>query len=580
MTFRLHRLYSEPEVFDPIDFHLGVNLILGERIQEEDSAEGRKVNGVGKSLCVEFLHFGLLREFSKTRVAKIPEEVLPEETTIILIANIGRRQVEIRRSLNEPDQPKVLTAGRVITFDSLSDAQGFLADLFFVDRSNAGQVTFRQVMSLLMREESSGFSDILNPFGGRAKRDMAPHLYLLGIDLGPYRSLMRTIEKLSRQRKVLRSLKSSLEESFDTKIRDIPAQLNRERRVAEEIDEALNNLRADPAFESVEEDLVDIERKLVSLRGERRSLTYEIDQIRSIPMPEQIDADDLEILYDRIQEGLGELVKKSLDEVQAFKNKLDAFQRSLRERRLSSLIEDRKDLGRQISKLSGRHAEITNRIDRRGVLGELKTGLEEAGKRSERYTRLEAQFSQYEELHNDVEEVKSERENELGIVRKQLKKDCRQIEGQLDETISSFHNRIMGNSEASFKFQITDSKQSVNPISIDCRIYDDGSYGINRDRTFLYDFSLLFNPDERSNHPGFLLHDNILEVDQDTVYRVLNFLHDQTMSGEDFQYVLTLNRDKISSEEAHKEIRLDIEKSKVAVFTKERQFLKRRYQEK
>ena len=55
MLLRLHRLSSEPECFDPIEFHTGVNLILGERSDGTDP-QGRKLNGVGKSVCVDFFY--------------------------------------------------------------------------------------------------------------------------------------------------------------------------------------------------------------------------------------------------------------------------------------------------------------------------------------------------------------------------------------------------------------------------------------------------------------------------------------------------------------------------------------------
>ena len=247
----------------------------------------------------------------------------------------------------------------------------------------------------------------LNPFGGKAEFGVGPHLYLLGIDLTSYRSLRKTISELGDQQKRLTKLQSSLEDGKTKKVADIPAILNKEKKESEKIDAALGQLKADPAFEAVEGDLVAIERQL-----------------------------------------------------------------------------------------------------------------------------------------------------------------------------ASFHDRIMGNSEASFRFEISDSKTTNNPISFDCRILDDGSYSINRDRTLLYDFSLLFDPVASVNHPGYLLHDNILEVDQDTVYQTLNFLAEQIAAGEDFQYILTLNRDKISEAESLGEISLDIESAKVASFTKEKQFLRQRYSEK
>ena len=48
----IERLYTEPATIDPIVFTAGVNVILG-----ESDVTSSKNNGVGKSLCIEFLNF-------------------------------------------------------------------------------------------------------------------------------------------------------------------------------------------------------------------------------------------------------------------------------------------------------------------------------------------------------------------------------------------------------------------------------------------------------------------------------------------------------------------------------------------
>ena len=66
----LKRLYSEPEVFNPIQFESGLNLILGEKNETSE-----KTNGVGKSLSIEFINFCLLKQFSHSRLSKVPETI-------------------------------------------------------------------------------------------------------------------------------------------------------------------------------------------------------------------------------------------------------------------------------------------------------------------------------------------------------------------------------------------------------------------------------------------------------------------------------------------------------------------------
>lgn len=137
----------------------------------------------------------------------------------------------------------------------------------------------------------------------------------------------------------------------------------------------------------------------------------------------------------------------------------------------------------------------------------------------------------------------------------------------------------MGNKECSFTIETLDNARTKMPAKISMRIYDDGSRSVNRTKVFIYDMALLFNDNTRGRHPLFLVHDNIFDVDQDTLVQCLNYLNKQEEKYQDFQYILTLNRDKIENEEHIKLIKMDIDTHRVAVYTKENKFLKKDYQE-
>ena len=148
------------------------------------------------------------------------------------------------------------------------------------------------------------------------------------------------------------------------------------------------------------------------------------------------------------------------------------------------------------------------------------------------------------------------------------------------DTILEIHESIMGNKECSFSLQTVDKARKKTPVELTLRIYDDGSHSVDRTKVFIYDMALLFNQYTRDRHPLFLVHDNIFDVDQDTLVQCLNYIYKQEEQYQDFQYILTLNRDKIENEEQRKLIQMDIDEHQVAVFTKEKKFLGRNYQEK
>lgn len=96
---RLRKLYTFPEVTKTVVFEDGLNFILGERTESSN-----KTNGVGKSMCIEFINFCLLRKESGSRVLKIPKTTLPPETQILLDIEINSRPVTIIRTTKKPNQ--------------------------------------------------------------------------------------------------------------------------------------------------------------------------------------------------------------------------------------------------------------------------------------------------------------------------------------------------------------------------------------------------------------------------------------------------------------------------------------------
>ena len=99
---RLCRLYSENKLFDDIVFHDGINLILGEKY-DESIIKGRKTNGVGKSLSIDFLNFCLLSDYNYSRLKKVPEEVFGMDENIVLDMEIGSDKFTIKRNRKEEE---------------------------------------------------------------------------------------------------------------------------------------------------------------------------------------------------------------------------------------------------------------------------------------------------------------------------------------------------------------------------------------------------------------------------------------------------------------------------------------------
>ena len=577
---RLNRLYSENNIFEEISFHDGVNIILGEKY-DDSSVKGRKTNGVGKSMSIEFLDFAFLNDYDKSRIAKIPKEVFPLEENVILDLDIGDEAITIKRNRKQADQPVIIREGKTVSFDKLQDAREYLTGIIFQKLNGKKVPSFRNLFSILMRDERSEFTDIIkcHDLTKKIPDDLSAHLFLLGFSLEAYKNTLETIKEIDAVNTILTKDKKELTQEGKKKISDVKAELNALEDELQKLEDAIESFKTNETFDAMEADLIELEDLLDQLRKRQKALRYDYEKIRKMPKPEQIDDREIELVYNQFKGELGSAVVKSLNEVVGFKNKIEEFQRTLVNQKAKELESQLKSIAEQIRVLDDEYSEKLKVIDKKGVLKNLKVSLKiyEAKKDSTSHTKF--LFDQYEKNEKKKKMLRLQKTQQIMEIDNEIEQNKEIIDDFID-TILEIHESIMGNKECSFSIQTIDKARGKTPIELTLRIYDDGSHSVDRTKVFIYDMALLFNQYTRNRHPLFLVHDNIFDVDQDTLVQCLNYIYKQEEQYQDFQYILTLNRDKIENEEQRKLIQMDIDEHQVAVFTKEKKFLGRNYQEK
>ena len=576
----LNRLYSENNIFEEIIFHDGVNIILGEKYDDR-SVKGRKTNGVGKSMSIEFLDFCLLNDYDKSRIVKIPKEVFPVEENVILDLNIGLEAVTIKRNRKQADKPIIIREGKTVSFDKIQDARDYLTGIIFSKLNGKKVPSFRNLFSILMRDERSEFTDIIkcHDLTKKIPDDLSAHLYLLGFSLEAYKNTIETVKEIEAVNTVLTKEKKELTQDGKKKISDVKAELNALEDELQKLEDAIESFKTNESFDAMEADLIELEDLLDQLRKRQKALRYDYKKIRKMPKPEQIDDREIELVYNQFKSELGNAIVKSLNEVVGFKNKIEEFQRMLVNQKAKELEAQLKNIAEQIRILDDEYSEKLKVIDKKGILKNLKVSLKiyEAKKEATSHTKF--LFEQYEKNEKRKRMLNLQKTQQLMKIDDEIEQNKKFIDDFTD-TILQIHEFIMGNKECSFSIQTIEKARRKTPVELTLRIYDDGSHSVDRTKVFIYDMALLFNQYTRDRHPLFLVHDNIFDVDQDTLVQCLNYLYKQEEQYQDFQYILTLNRDKIESEEQRKLIQMNIDEHQVAVFTKEKKFLRRDYQEK
>lgn len=581
---KILKLYSNPLTFDPIEFEDGINLIVGERVEGATSSERRKrkTNGVGKSLSIEFINFCLFKRAADSRVLRIPNDEFSDENEICLDILVGNRPLTLIRTKGNPEKPKIVKDGKVNNFENIEDALLYLDDFYNELARNpydSNHLSFREMIAPLIRDEDSEFKDILRCYDTAKRIPPAgltkAHLYFFGIEYALIDKIRETLNKLEIVRIGMNDLKKKVTNNNSKKINDVKFEVSSLGSEVEKIRISIETLKTNEAYEFIQNDISSIEHELDKLRIQQAAYKYEIKKIRSLPIPERIDVKDVEIVYNQFKDGLGGIIAKSIDQVLEFKEKIEVFQSKVLREKLNSLEEVLDVLRNTIRSLEDQRSNKLSSIDAKGQLKDFRNSVSILNHKDDELFKARAQLDQYDSADKEKSLLELKR-TKLFFELDESISTAKSIIESFNTTIKTMHEFIMGNGSAFFEIHTVNPKTSNRIIDLNMRIEDDGSHSVDRTKVFIYDTSLFFNEFTSIKHPGFLVHDNIFDVDQDTLVQSLNYLAQKEDSYK-FQYILTLNRDKIEHEE--NALEFSIQDRTRAVFTKENSFLKKKYQE-
>ena len=291
---KVKRLYSEPKIFEPIVFEDGFNLILGETADDND-----KTNGVGKSLAIEFLNYGLLKRHSDSRVSLIPDKEMPDGITVCLDFEIGSYKVTSKRSIKNHECPTLIINGKAKVYTTLSDANDHLTTLLFKDENHENPPSFRIMMGPLIRDEGSEFKSIINCYdtNKRIPPNYTPHLYLLYINPQPYseaKSLYREISDIGKARK---KMEENIESITGKDLSESKSDLNELESQVKKIQTDIDKLENIEGYDTVKNEIIKIETQLDQLRSEQGVLKSEVSKIKIFHGSNYIDENEIAELY-------------------------------------------------------------------------------------------------------------------------------------------------------------------------------------------------------------------------------------------------------------------------------------------
>lgn len=571
LTLRLlmiiSKLYStDDHFFEPIKFENGFNIILGER---SDSSEKR--NGVGKSICIEFINFCLLKDIDKSRLSNLPKSIILSSKPVLLDVEIEGKCITIKRDLKNPNEV-VIYDGIIVSTLDLKDAKKYLLNKLKFNMANFYS-SFRDLVNPLSRDERCEFKSIpvYSDTNLKVPVDYRTHFFYLGLDnesLSNAMSLKTIINEQVKQKKVVTK---QVEALLGKDIKDAKVEYNKLKEERDILKKIVDEEDCS-VFDIIDNDYQELEEELREIRIKLSSLRAKVLQAKKIVNQDSVDTDSVRIIYEKIKNGLGDVISRNLDDVLQFKNKINKYTNSVVTKKIHSIDAD-------VVKLKERREFLLSERNRLETVSkdfrceyDFREAISKLALKNDLLSGLNAYLKKIDDLETKIKLKKHDLESEkldIDVLLRENEKLISSFEG----AILNAHLAIFDDHSSSFKIGVNNRKEIVD---FDLRVKEDGSHSNERAKVFIYDFSLLMHAPKYSNHLGFLIHDNIFDNDNDTLEKSLNFIFESLfMVNSDSQYILTINSDKLI------DLSLDfsIDEYIRASFTKDDKFLKQDYKE-
>lgn len=549
----LNKLYSEPSgLFKTVEFKNGVNFIFAKKDTNTDVK--KSLNGVGKSLFLNFLDYALLSsETAHIKSAKSNNDI--ENYSIVLEFNIKNKNYIIKRSLKEVS--KNIVVGEInnpITFESIKEAKEYLCDLVFKNDKYKGKYYnswLRKLLPFFVKKQENPKTKVnfLDPiqFSRPPKMELVPYnLFFLGIDNSLFWKNFNIKSDLKNKDKALTEIKGFITDTYNLK--DIPQAENKIDRLKTEVKEYEKNIEK---FQLAEQ-YKDVEEESNKLTVKIKELWYQnhLDKNKVISYKESYELGDLvkttkiKNLYEDLNELLANNIKKTLDEAIKFRENIAE---SRKEFLSSEILNTEKEINKRdvlIQNFELERAKLFGFLQARDAIKDLSEAYLSLSDKRNKLSSLEGKIKLYQDLNRE----KTERESEIAKLYLEITNFIQEIKADISTFRSIFfevHNAIYPeNKDKSYGFTFEPNNKTDSKVKMEVFLPADLSTGKNSAKTLIYDISVLFHAiNKEINMPYFLIHDGVFDhMDKAHFIALYEYLENLAKTKK-FQYILTVNEE-------------------------------------
>ncbi len=562
----LHKLYSEPDgLFQPIEFKNGVNFIFAKKDKATDNRQS--LNGVGKSLLLNFLDYALLSSETKhIQVARKNNNL--DDYHVVLEFKVNDIMYIIKRPFKTPKKNILFGEkdGELVSYDlpkAIIDREltRFVCDLTFKNSNYRGvyfDTWLRQLMPFFIKKQENpktkvNFADPIKYIDKLTEMEQVPyHLFFMGIDNTLFYKNLDAQRELKAKTPVLQEVTTYIQETY--RLDDISQAENEIDRLKSQVTAFEKNIEK---FQLAEQ-YKDIEVQCNELTTEIKALWYQNhldgEKIKSYKesytLGDSIKSEKIRNLYKDLNELLAENIKKTLDEAIEFRKNIADSRKDFLSSEISLLEKGISEKVAAIATLEEKRANLFSILEAKEAIKDLSEAYLALSRKREQLGDLDGKIKIYRDLNRYLADKKAELTQLYSKIVAFIQENKDSITN-FRNIFFNVHNAIYPeNKNQSFGFTFDANQRKDSMVDMSVYLPANLSYGKNKGCTLIYDLSILFHAiDKGLNLPRFLVHDGIFDgMDKAHFICLYEFLEKQSSEGKSFQYIITVNEEGTLSE--------------------------------
>lgn len=529
---KLISLSANVASFHTIKFNpMGISLISAHRRTAETN---RTYNSVGKSLAIYLIHFCLGAKATPDFKEKLPEWAF----RLDFMFEDGSSHYSYRSTEND---------GTIIFDDQEMKIKVFnkmMGEKLFGLNEDNRFLSFRSLITRFIREGKNGYTSF-NTFKAKEQSpiDLVNTAYLLGLDVN---RIIRKID-LKEEDDLLKQQETNLAKDpvmhslllGSERIEDIDLRLLDIRQQIDKLQHNIRNFVIAEDYGEIKLQADAISQDLYSWRNIVTKCNIALANIsRSLERKPDIKKQNLVSFFEEANVSLGEMVIKTLEEVESFNEKLLNDRSRILIKQQDEYTRQLKEAEQKVKELESQEDEKLQYLKSHGALDDYTKLTELLSDQKFKMEKLE----QYKQLQKDYKKRREEIKLAFTDENLETQKYLDRIDGLVQRHMEFFHDLVKtfySDKRAGLQI-LNNSGINKQRFDIEARISDDSGDGVNETKIFCFDWTLLSA--RQNNRIGFLVHDNRILSETDPRQIATMFRNaDKICQDYGFQYILTIN---------------------------------------